>query len=156
MTLGLFIRDAGNVSREISELVIRDATNTPRTIAELWVRDTNNTPRLVFNPSGSATLSVEVAPSFVFGTSGSSIVTSDPCTATPSGGTAPYTYGWSLVTSDFVPAPSIDSPTADTTTFTQTGLGPGDSANASFTCTVTDDNGITITSTEVGATFYSS
>lgn len=144
MTLGLFIRDAGNVAREISELVIRDASNTPRTISELWIRDTNNTPRLVFNPSGSASLAASPSPVTVSGsTSGSGTVSTDTTTATATGGTPPYTYAWTLVSYSSGTPPTATSPTGVTTAFTQTSLDPGAVETAEWKVTVTDDDGNT-------------
>lgn len=139
MTVGLIIRDGTNTPRAISELIIRDGTNTARTITELWIRDTNNVPRLVFNPGGSATLSCAVSPSIVSGsTVGTGTVTTDAATAVGSGGTAPYTYAWSLVTHSAVTPPTADTASAASTTFTQTGIAPSTVEDATWICTVTD------------------
>ena len=142
MTLGLFIRDAGNVPREISELVIRDGTNTPRTISELWARDTNNVPRLVFNPSGSASLAVGVFPEEAYGFSfGTGTATTDPVTATATNGTAPYTYAWTLIShTSLFASPVADSPSSASTTFTQTSIGLGSIVTGTFRVTATDAN----------------
>lgn len=154
MTLGLFIRDGSNVQREISELIIRDGTNTARTISELWIRDTNNVPRLVFNPGGGATLRVTVAPDIVSGsTVGTGTVTTDAATATGAGGTAPYTYAWTLITHSSVTLPTADTPSADTTTFTQTGIAPSTTEDATWKCTITDDNGNTADSDPITSIF---
>lgn len=152
--VALVIRDGGNVARTITALLIRDGGNVQRTITELWIRDRDNVPRLVFNPSGSATLTAEAAPTFISAiSSGTGTATTDATTVTPSGGTAPYTYAWTEVSHSSVSAaPTIDSPTAATTTFTQTSLGYGESEIATFRCTVTDSLSAT-TTVDVNATF---
>lgn len=157
MALGLIIRDGTNTARTISELVIRDGTNTARTISELWIRDTNNVPRLVFNPSGSASLSVVAAPGSLSGFSfGTGTATTDlPCVATASNGTPPYTYAWNLVSYTLVDTPpDANSPTAASSTFTQTGISPGNTESAEWTCTVTDDDGNTAVSNQI-TTYFS-
>lgn len=154
MALGLFIRDGSNVPREITELVIRDGSNVARTITAMYVRDTNNVSRLVYNPSGSVTLRVDVLPPFTSGfTHGTGVVTTGAVTATGSGGTAPYTYAWTLLSHSAITPPTADSPTSAVTTFTQTGIAPSTAEDASWQCTVTDDNGNTANSDPVDTTF---
>ena len=155
MALGLFIRDGSNVQREISELVIRDASNTARTISELWIRDADNVPRLVFNPSGSAALSVSVLPTGASGfTSGTGTAVTGIVTATGAGGTAPYTYAWTLDSwSSLAAAPTANAPSADATAFTQTSLDPNSIETSTWICTVTDDDGNTADSDLVPANF---
>jgi hypothetical protein len=65
---------------------------------------------------------------------GSGAVTTNATTVTPTGGTGPYTYAWSLVSGDTF---TVNSPTAATTTFT-TGLTTGQDKSAVYRCTVTD------------------
>lgn len=141
----LNIRDGSNVSRTITELRIRDGGNVQRTITELWIRDENNVPRLVFNPSGSATLAVALSDDEVQGTSsGTGTATTSPAvTATASGGTAPYTYAWTLENYTASVPPTANSPTAATTTFTQTSMDPGGIYTSAFRITVTDANSVT-------------
>lgn len=151
--VALIIRDATNTARTITELRIRDAGNVQRTITELWIRDVNNVSRLVFNPSGSASLAVATDNSFVSGTSlGSGTATTDAVMATASGGTAPYTYAWTLLTHNGSVAPSADSPASATTTFTQTSIPPGDVLSSSWRVTATDANSNTATA-DVDANF---
>ncbi len=140
----LMIRDDTNTLRTITALQIRDASNTPRDISALWIRDTNNVPRLVFNPSGSAALAVEVFPTTVHGiSSGSGTATTNACAATATGGTAPYTYLWELIplSSDAPVDPTCNAPTSAATTFTQTSMDPSGVYTSTWKITVTDDNG---------------
>lgn len=150
MTAGLIIRDGTNTPRTVTELIIQDATDTARTITELWMRDASNTPRLIY--STTAALSVAVNNNPVSGvTSGTGTAVSNSTTATPTGGTAPYTYAWTLISHNHpTTPPTIGSPAAAATTFTQSGIGSGASYAATFRCTVTDANGNTA-STDVSA-----
>ena len=133
----MVIRDGGNVARTVTAMIVRDGTNTPRTITQMWIRDPSNTPRLVY--STSPALSLAASPTSVGGGSfGGSPATTDSTTATPTGGTGPYTYAWTLISYSSGTAPTINSATSATTTFIQTGLGPGGYESAVFRCTVTD------------------
>ena len=146
MALGIIPRDASNVARTNTAMVVRDGTNTQRTISEGWARDTNNVARLFYNPSGSATLSVTVSPEGASGFSaGTGTATTDvPVVATPTGGTAPYTYGWTILSyTSLAGPPTADSPTSNSTTFTQTGIDPSTTVSAEVAADVEDDNGIT-------------
>lgn len=75
--------------------------------------------------------------------SGASTATSESTTITPSGGTPGYTYAWTRVSgsTDI----SADSASAATTTFSVTGMVDGETASATFRCTVTDSASATYT-----------
>lgn len=68
-------------------------------------------------------------------------VTTQPATATASGGTEPYSYLWSTVTSDG--AWVITSPNSRTTSFRRSALSEAQTSTATFKCTVTDARGRT-------------
>jgi hypothetical protein len=149
----IVIRDGTNTPRTITDIQVRDGTNTPRTITEIRVRDSNNVSRIVF--STGSPLEATASPENVFGFDiGTGTATTDLTTVTPTGGVAPYTYAWAVTTYSGGVAPEADSPTLANTTFTQTGLSSGEYTNATFVCTVTDDDGAT-TEVPVGASFYS-
>lgn len=149
----IIVRDDTNTPRTISEIVVRDGDNVSRTISEIWVRDTTNTPRLVF--STASPLSAVASDYNVFGyDSGTGTANSTATTITPSGGTAPYTYAWSLVSYTAGVAPTPSAPSAATTLFIQTGIGPGDYYVAVFRCTVTDA-ALNTTTVDINASFYS-
>lgn len=76
------------------------------------------------------------------------VVTTNSVTATVAGGVGPYSYIWAQIGG---PAATIYSPTNATTNFGMA-LGPGDSEQGQFRCTVTDANGLTAQAT-VTATF---
>lgn len=133
----LVIRDGANTPRTITEIQMRDGANTPRDLVELWVRDSNNVPRLIW--SIAPPMSATATPAPVFGsTLGTGVATTDPTTATPTGGTPPYSYAWQLVSYDAGVPPTADSSNSATTTFTQTGIVVGDGLSATFRCLVTD------------------
>lgn len=147
----------GSNERVISSWFVRDDTNTAREISAAYVRDTTNTPRLVYNPSGSVALAVTVSPPGASGFShGTGIATTNVANvATATGGTPPYTYAWNLqsYTNPNGP-PTADSPTSDTTTFTQTAIDPDTSVSAVWIATVTDDDG-NIANSDEFTTYFS-
>lgn len=63
------------------------------------------------------------------------LVSTNSVTATPTGGTGPYTYSWSRVTGSS--APQVSSATAATTNWTAN-LGKNQVGSAIWRCTVTD------------------
>lgn len=144
----ILVRDGTNTQRTITAIQVRDGTNTARDISEMWVRDSNNVPRRVF---GGSPLSASASPADVSGFSiGTGIVDTGSTTVTPTGGTAPYTYAWTIISYTAGAPPTIANPTAATTDFTQTGV--GDTDYAVFRCTVTDDASATF-AVDVNATF---
>lgn len=78
------------------------------------------------------TVTIDAPNTMVVTTTGVAI--SDPITAVPSGGSAPYTYTWSRISGT---SGDITSPSAATTTFSAY-LSTGASEDATFRCTVTD------------------
>jgi PKD repeat protein len=64
--------------------------------------------------------------------------TSDPVSTTISGGSGNFSYQWNLETDDV--RISLDTPTADSTTVTATGLDPGETVLVAINVTVTDDD----------------
>lgn len=87
-------------------------------------------------------LTLATSPSAVSKTAHAFIITSDPVTATPSGGAGPYSYAWSV----FSGGPfTINSPTSATTTITANVTG-GDKSGT-VQCVVTDSLGTTASAT---------
>lgn len=132
------IRDAGNALRTVAALRMRDAGNALRTIQMIRMRDASNVLRTVYVAMAAA-----VNPSSVSGTRGSFgpgalSVTSNVATATPSGGTAPFTYAWSFVAGDNTIGAT--APTSASTTFSAS-VPFGSQKSATFGVTVTDANG---------------
>lgn len=88
------------------------------------------------SPSG---FTATAAPNDLFysSTIAGTTMTSVAVTATPSGGSSPYTYAWN--TSNNV---TPNSPTAATTTFSDTGRGSYSGDVGTMVCTVTDNAGL--------------
>jgi len=137
--MSAIIRDATNTPRTITAIQVRDATNTVRAISEMWVRDSNNVSRLVFSlaPPMTASAFPETVGGFTLGTG---VATTSDTVVTPSGGTAPYSYAWTLLTYDNAAPPTATAPTSATCGFTQTGIGIGEDYSATWRCTVTDSS----------------
>lgn len=146
----LIVRDGDAIARTITAIQVRDGGNVARDISEIRVRDSNNVSRLVFTTASPLTASA--SPEAVGGVAyGDGNVTTNATTVTPAGGTAPYTYAWTVVSYTNGSGPPVaNSPTAAITTITQTGVIEDDSAV--LRCTVTDDNGATATA-DVSAFF---
>lgn len=98
-------------------------SDTLRTVAEFAPAIS-----LAVNPATSETEANSVFPV---------VITSDPVTATPTGGTGPYSYAWAQTSG---PAATINNPANATSTFAMT-RSPGSGGTAQFTCTVTDSIG---------------
>lgn len=103
------------------------------------VDGTNWVPIANFVPPLSVSISPPDALGFVSSSKPARAVT-NPVTATPTGGKAPFTYVWSLLSG----ATTITSPTNASTTFSQV-VASGGSASATARVTVTDALGSTAT-----------
>jgi hypothetical protein len=77
-------------------------------------------------------------------------ITTDPVAATASGGTPGYTYSWTK-TGGSAKIAALN-PTSSATAFQATGMIGGETAVATFTCTVTDSAAATVTSGVVTVT----
>lgn len=100
---------------------------------------------------GGGTLVVNTAPSSAGRISSSQVITSVTITATPSGGTAPYTYAWSFFGDPGVC--HINSPTTASTTVTAAPVDPGFTEGCQIRCTATDSLGATGTSNTADLSF---
>ena len=146
MSVNIKVRDGTNTLRTINQIFVRDGGNVQREINAIYVRDTNNTRRLVYNPSGSLTISVTSSPSFVGGLgNGSGTVETDPTTATASNGTPPYTYAWTLVSYTAGTPPTASDSASATSSFIQTGMSSGTFEASTWRVTATDANSNTAT-----------
>lgn len=98
-------------------------------------------------------ISASASPASVSGhTPTSGTVNTNATTCTVSGGTSPYSYGWKYVSGDA--SITATSPTMASTLFTGS-VTPGQIKVATYACTVTDHNGIEVTSNPVTARLIS-
>lgn len=81
-----------------------------------------------------------------------STVTTIATTASPTGGTGPFSYVWTLLSYSHATPPTITTSTNASTTFRQTLVAPDTQETAEFRCTVTDSLG-QVATVDVGATF---
>lgn len=102
---------------------------------------------------GGGTITVTLDKGHVEAVSSNAVILTEPVTATPSGGRAPYTYAWSIVSHDTNATYSIISPTLATTQVKAAGIPEEDSGTATFHCVVTDSLGTTATSATIPAGF---
>lgn len=139
------MRDTAGTLRTITRVRMRDAAGVLRTIQRIRMRDAAGVLRTVYQY-----LSLAVDTNFAYGANGfgapSGVVTSSTVTATPTGGTGPYTYLWAWVSGDI--GITINSPTSAGTDFTAT-VGGASPKFATYTVTVTDANGATAVSEPV-------
>jgi hypothetical protein len=87
-------------------------------------------------------MSVSLSPTAVSTGGTTSSLTTAGVTATPAGGTAPYTYSWAKVSGDAI---TVNSPTSATTTFSATGLALDEERSAVFRVTCTDAGALSAT-----------
>lgn len=106
------------------------------------------TPTPTPTPTPAPSLSISVSPTSIDTATADSIVVSDPVTATPLGGLSPYSYLWSIVSSDGHSF-TITAPTSATTSVRCNLSVPGASASGSLQCSVTDSSGLSGTSATV-------
>lgn len=143
----VIVRDAANVARTIAAFQVRDGGNVARNISEIRVRDSNNVSRIVYMSVSPLTGSISPNPVSQVSYS-SNTIGSPTVTATPSGGLAPYTYSWTLVSWDNpISPPTITSNTAAMTSFIQANCLPNETSAALFRCTIIDSVGQTATPT---------
>ena len=144
MTARIRLRDSGGTLRTITRIRMRDSGGTLRTISRVRMRDSGGTLRTVFQAFAA------VLPALVTGSSGttpSEDITTSSALVALSGGTAAYTYAWTLVESDGVIVWTISTATAASTSFVANDVPGSYVAEATFMITVTDANGLVATAT---------
>lgn len=139
MAIALIIRDGTNTQRTATAWLARDDSNAQQTLASAFDRTVGNVSELFFNPSGSLSLAVTATPTGVGGHSaGSGIATTGATTASATGGTAPYTYAWTLGGYDGPVPPTATNPANASTAFVQTGMTSDGFYTSDWIVTVTD------------------
>jgi Tfp pilus tip-associated adhesin PilY1 len=110
------------------------------------------TPTPAPTPTPTPTLTVTTNITESSATSSTATITGDPVTATPSGGASPYSYAWSIVSTDGHTF-TITAPTFATTNVKVSSLADGATAVCSVHCVVHDSTGLSGTSPTVTYTF---
>lgn len=142
------IRTASGL-KVIARISVRNPANALKEVMAGHLRDAANGLRDIASVGGMV---VTAAPSdaFGYGNSHASIVISTTsCTVSIEGGTGPYILSWGA---DLGQMEAV-SPSSYTTIFRSVGgVGPGDSTDDIFICTVTDANSNVALSNPVSAT----
>ncbi len=99
--------------------------------------------------AASAPLSAVTDSGDVTKTGATSTLTSTACTATPVGGTAPFTHLWTKVSGDAI---TISTNNVDNTTFVATGMASPETRVALFKDTVTDNLGVAVATRNITVT----
>lgn len=133
------VMDATSVLRTLSRLSVWDGTALVR-IGRAKVMDSDGvTLRTV--ATFTTPLSATYSPLGVFAVGASNTplsLTTNAVTVTPSGGTGPYTYAWTVHAYSAATSPTIGNAALATTAFTQSAVDPDTTETATFRCTVTD------------------
>lgn len=102
--------------------------------------------------AGLATLTVVVSPTSATNTASTSTITTGTVTATPSNGTAPFSYVWITASQTGSLNVALTAGTSATTAFRISGAASLDNGVCTATCQVTDTNGIQGVSNVVSVT----
>jgi len=96
----------------------------------------NSSPVSVFLTASFDTFEIDLSTQWLMAIGDTTLVTSDPVTATVTGGSGNFTYQWNVETDDV--RISADTPTAADTTISATGLSLNESVLVGVNLTVTD------------------
>lgn len=136
------VRDAGELAT-ISAIKVRTPDGL-EALAQLSIRDADGLHPLL------TAMQVTAAPATTYGYGSSAVaiqITTNACTATVVGGSAPFTYAWEAADTGWAAV----SPSAPTTLFRSPPVNAGADAFTIFTCTVTDAGGNVVVSNNVEA-----
>lgn len=146
----IVLRDASGLNN-IGAIFLRDASGLVE-IGEVYLRESGGLVEVYSAAGAGDAFTVDVPPNvYGYASSLSSVsVTTGIATATPTGGTAPYTYLWSGGDENW----TITNPNSQSTAFRAASVPPADGFVTSFICTVTDDNDSIVVSGSVSAEAY--
>lgn len=147
------VRTSGGV-KAAAAIRLRDASGVLKTVANIRTRDASNVLRLVYSSTAGGAFTVAASPLVAFGGrtgSGALAITSEEVALSITGGAAPYTYAWELV-SAIDGTWTIESPSASKTRFVVSAVPVGDSYQATFRCVVTDARGLSSDSADIDVT----
>ena len=136
----LTFNDGGSTKRIITKLRQMQRDGTLRNMATLKVKDAGGTLRTI--ATFTSPLTASLSTTYLYQSSTAQAITTGYVTATPVGGTAPYSYSWVKTGTA-----TINSPASAVTSFSETGMLRGDVRDTSATVTVSDSAGQTVTAT---------
>lgn len=140
------VTDAGGVIRTITKMTVRDGA-TLRPVLRLKFMD-GASLRTVATFSTPVTLAITPANQAVTGSTNP--LTSTAFTATPTGGTGPFSYAWTVTSG----TGSATSPTSASTTVGSGALTSGVASTVNLQCVATDSLGQTATATTYATFTY--
>ncbi len=91
---------------------------------------------MLANKASVPAFSVSLSPSYLYTSGAGTPLTSAVVTATPSGGTGPFTYAWTRLSGSA--SVTATAPTSPSTAFGSGALGVSSARTADWRCTVTD------------------
>lgn len=132
--------------QSVGVIEVNDDMSSPMSVSIVQVRDKAGNAKTVWQAM-TASISAEQVFGYANSSSASDVYTPFVI-ASATGGVAPYTYLWAIdaTTGSWVSTAG----TAAKTAFTALSVDPGDFAEATATCTVTDSAGNTATTPPVG------
>lgn len=138
-------RNSSGTAQPALVVEVNDDAGTPQPAKIMQIRDANNVAK-TFWQAMSATASP--ATKYGYGNSPSAVdILVGPFSVAVNGGSAPYTYDWSAFSGW-----TVISDTSASTMVRAEDVIAGDIQQATFSCTVTDANGLTATTNSVTAT----
>jgi hypothetical protein len=143
--MSLEFRNASSVAQPALTIEVNDDGGTPQPAKIAQIRDANNVAR-TFWQAMAATASPTSKAGYGNSPSAADILVG-PFAVSVSGGAPPYTYDWSSFSGW-----TVISDTAASTMVRADDVIAGDIQEATFSCTVTDANGLTATTNSVTAT----
>lgn len=106
------------------------------TVTDSAGNSVTSSPVLVFLTASFDTFEIDLSTQWLMAVGSTTLVTTDPVTATVTGGSGNFTYQWNVETDDV--RISADTPTADNTTISAAGLSLNESVLVGVNLTVTD------------------
>lgn len=137
-------------TKVVNSIRMMTAPDTVKRVRRIRIMDTGDVLRTIFTGFDSITAIISPAPLVAFSFNNSTV--SDTATAIVTGGVAPFTYSWTVVSNSGV-IPTIAGATTASPTFTQTGVFVETFETAVFRVSITDAIGQTAT-VDLSAEFY--
>lgn len=137
-------------TKVVNSIRMMTAPGTVKRVRRIRIMDTGDVLRTIF--TGFDPITATISPSLLFAFSFNNSTVSGTATVSVTGGVAPFTYSWTIISNSGV-LPTIVGATAASPTFTQTGVFVETSETAEFRVSITDAIGQTAT-VDLSAEFY--